>query len=213
MSALSFYALVGEDGHESGPWYDTMEKAIDAGDGTQAVIAHEYVFSDSELVWTPDGGHTWPSPGQGQRTIPSPETIAAHDEAEAARLNLIDAEAPEPGPHVVSGAAIQAQLEEWADVQAAAVDQVEKAIHAHLAEQLRRAGQPCDKAAAAAAAVDLNEADLPDALRLASQAARNAEHALEAMDSIARHLAACYEDGEPVTLGAVQDAAGALLPQ
>ena len=42
-------------------YYDSFQKArSEAVAKGCAVVAHIWEWSDSELVWTPDGGDTWP---------------------------------------------------------------------------------------------------------------------------------------------------------
>ena len=43
-----------------GALYKTMDEARHAATGDQAVEMLTYEYSDRELVWTPDGGDTWP---------------------------------------------------------------------------------------------------------------------------------------------------------
>lgn len=61
MSEIRKYVLVDKDDHELDDEYDTLDKAqLDAARSGCAVVARVYEYSDSELVWTPDGSNVWP---------------------------------------------------------------------------------------------------------------------------------------------------------
>lgn len=61
MSTILRYVLSDRDGNEGDVEYDSFfeakEYAIRYGN---AVIEREYEFTDSSLIWTPDGSETWP---------------------------------------------------------------------------------------------------------------------------------------------------------
>lgn len=62
MSAavIERYVLVGRDGVERDYEYTDLDEAKkDAGQQDCAVIARQYQYWDSELVWTPKGEDTW----------------------------------------------------------------------------------------------------------------------------------------------------------
>jgi len=67
---VRIYVLVGRDGREFGGPFDTYRGAVQAaeenGYGNLAVVEREYTEYNEDLVWTPDGSKTWPSPGQGE---------------------------------------------------------------------------------------------------------------------------------------------------
>jgi hypothetical protein len=60
MSEIVKYALVDRNDQEGDHEYDTLPQAIKAAKRGHAVISRTYVYDDSELVWTPDGGDVWP---------------------------------------------------------------------------------------------------------------------------------------------------------
>lgn len=60
MAEILRFVLVDVDNNEGDTEYPTLEEAMAAADGTQAVIMRTYIIDDSELVYTPDGGHVWP---------------------------------------------------------------------------------------------------------------------------------------------------------
>lgn len=60
MATIERYVLVSRDDSEGEYEYDTLQGAIDDADEDHAVIARQYVYDDSELVWTPDGSDVWP---------------------------------------------------------------------------------------------------------------------------------------------------------
>ena len=45
--------------------YRTKEEAVEAAGQDQAVEMLTFEYSDSELVWTPDGSDTWPPEDNG----------------------------------------------------------------------------------------------------------------------------------------------------
>ena len=63
MVEIRRYVLVDRNDHEGPEEYANLDEAINAaqvlGEG-EAVIARVYEYTDSELVWTPDGSDTWP---------------------------------------------------------------------------------------------------------------------------------------------------------
>lgn len=70
MKRIVTYVLVDEHDTENLTEYTSLNaaKAAAATRGNHAVIKREYlddhgeyVYNDSELVWTPDGSTTWPS--------------------------------------------------------------------------------------------------------------------------------------------------------
>jgi hypothetical protein len=60
VSEIRTYTLVDQDNHDLDTEYDTLDEAIRAAEPGQAVVAQVYEWTDSELVWTPDGGNVWP---------------------------------------------------------------------------------------------------------------------------------------------------------
>ncbi len=67
MPEILRYMIVDEHDNEGLREYDSLDKAknaakfaSDGGPENFAVIRCTYVYDDSELVWTPDGGDTWP---------------------------------------------------------------------------------------------------------------------------------------------------------
>lgn len=61
MATITRYALVDRNNEESGD-FDTYAEAEEAAkrEGDVAVVAVEFEYSDTCLVWTPDGSVTWP---------------------------------------------------------------------------------------------------------------------------------------------------------
>lgn len=59
---ITRYVVSDEDGNELDTEYDTLDDARSAAQsyGDCAVIERTYVYDDSQLVWTPNGGDTWP---------------------------------------------------------------------------------------------------------------------------------------------------------
>ena len=43
---------------------DAVQEA--KGDGNCAVTEEQYEYTDSTVVWTPDGSNTWPPTGEGE---------------------------------------------------------------------------------------------------------------------------------------------------
>lgn len=62
MSAtIERYVLVDRDDIEGDHEYESLDEAkAAAAKYRSAVIARSYVYDDSELIWTPDGGDIWP---------------------------------------------------------------------------------------------------------------------------------------------------------
>lgn len=62
MSAtITRYVLVDRNDVEQDYEYEHLDEAkIRAGQQDCAVLAREYEYADSDLVWTPDGSYTWP---------------------------------------------------------------------------------------------------------------------------------------------------------
>ena len=60
------YRLVDGEGRAGDFLFDTLEEAREANDGTHAIEALMFEFSDTELLETPDGGDVWP-PDPGRR--------------------------------------------------------------------------------------------------------------------------------------------------
>lgn len=56
------YVVVDKQGLEADCEYDTMQEAIAVAQPYgYAVIERHYEYTDSELVWTPNGEATWPT--------------------------------------------------------------------------------------------------------------------------------------------------------
>ena len=64
MATIERYVLVGRDGYEQDYEFDSYDEAVDAAGDDKAVIERHYEYTDSELVWTPDGSDTWSSESQ-----------------------------------------------------------------------------------------------------------------------------------------------------
>jgi len=63
VSDIQRYVVLDVDGNQGSGEYDTLDEAREAAQSVGgAVEAHVYEWSDSELVWTPDGGNEWPPP-------------------------------------------------------------------------------------------------------------------------------------------------------
>ena len=63
MSEIIRYAIVGPDNVLGPHEYDSKDEAIGAAlleEAPHAVLAVTYVFDDTDLAWTPDGGDIWP---------------------------------------------------------------------------------------------------------------------------------------------------------
>lgn len=60
MSEIRRYVLVSQDDIEGDYEYDSYDEAVNDAGSTHAVVERTYVYDDSELVWTPDGGSIWP---------------------------------------------------------------------------------------------------------------------------------------------------------
>ena len=63
MSEIRKYVLVSADDSEYSNEYDESEYLDAVREAARlgcAVIARVYEYSDSELIWTPDGGSIWP---------------------------------------------------------------------------------------------------------------------------------------------------------
>ena len=55
------FQIIDIDGVGSGdPLYETLDEARKNAIGDQAVEMLTFEFTDSELVWTPNDGDTWP---------------------------------------------------------------------------------------------------------------------------------------------------------
>jgi hypothetical protein len=54
------YVLVDSNNIEGDHEFEHYDEAVQACDDDHAVIERTYEFSDSELVYTPDGGNVWP---------------------------------------------------------------------------------------------------------------------------------------------------------
>ena len=67
MSEIRRYVLVDtEDNAEEDDYEDYNEAYEQARKRNMAVIARVFEYSDSELIWTPDGSDTWPpEPARG----------------------------------------------------------------------------------------------------------------------------------------------------
>lgn len=61
MSQLSRYVLCNKEGVELDYEYDNYaDVELDAGRWQCAVVERLYTYTDSELIWTPNGADTWP---------------------------------------------------------------------------------------------------------------------------------------------------------
>ena len=57
------YVLVDRKGVEDDDELDDYQEAVDKAQGfgtSHAVVERTYTYSDSELIWTPDGSKVWP---------------------------------------------------------------------------------------------------------------------------------------------------------
>ena len=69
MTSIERYVIVGEDDQPiDSVVYDTMHEAIAAAptDEPVAVIAYEYEYAGSELVWSSTGEDFWPPPAESE---------------------------------------------------------------------------------------------------------------------------------------------------
>jgi hypothetical protein len=57
---LDRYVLVSLADDERDHEYDSLQEAIAAAGLDHAVVERRYEYTDSELVWTPDGSLEWP---------------------------------------------------------------------------------------------------------------------------------------------------------
>jgi hypothetical protein len=61
LAEIRRYILVDTDDTELDPEFDSFTEAQEQAQASGcAVAARIYEYSDTELVWTPDGGDTWP---------------------------------------------------------------------------------------------------------------------------------------------------------
>jgi hypothetical protein len=66
MSEILRFVTVSPEDVEGDHEYDTEQEAIDAAPEGHAVIMRTYEYTESELVWTPDGGDLWPPSKRGR---------------------------------------------------------------------------------------------------------------------------------------------------
>ena len=61
MTEIRRYVLVDKEDNEEEYEYDRYVDALTATVGRMdvAIIARTYEYTESELVWTPDGSHVW----------------------------------------------------------------------------------------------------------------------------------------------------------
>jgi hypothetical protein len=67
MSHISRYVLVSKGNQEGDHEYEEYDEAVEAAGDDHAVIERQYEYADSELVWTPNGGDTWPPKKRGSK--------------------------------------------------------------------------------------------------------------------------------------------------
>lgn len=60
---IEMYVLIDRDGLSLDAVFDDFEEAENAAGSEYAVVARIFEYSDSELVYTPDGSMTWPPNG------------------------------------------------------------------------------------------------------------------------------------------------------
>ncbi len=62
MAEIQTFVLVDRDDVERDWEYKTFGEAMDTArnESDVAIIARTYEYTDSKLVWTPDGSDTWP---------------------------------------------------------------------------------------------------------------------------------------------------------
>ncbi len=73
MTTINRYVLVDRDDNEGDHEYERYDEAEDqAAQLGHAVMNRSYVYEDAELVFTPDGGDTWP-PTAERWELASPE--------------------------------------------------------------------------------------------------------------------------------------------
>ena len=63
MSEIRRWVTVDRANNEMGEYDSYREAEQDARKYDLAIVEHVYEFSDSELVWTPNGEDTWPPEG------------------------------------------------------------------------------------------------------------------------------------------------------
>ena len=60
-TTIERYITMNRANQEGDIEYETLEEAIEEAKGIEgAVIEREYSYTDSQLVWTADGGNQWP---------------------------------------------------------------------------------------------------------------------------------------------------------
>ena len=67
---ISRYVLIDENNQEGDCEYESYDEAVAGAGSDHAVIERTYEYSDSELVWTPNGADTWP-PSKGRKARPA----------------------------------------------------------------------------------------------------------------------------------------------
>lgn len=60
MAEITRYVLVDRNDHEQDHEYDHYQEAVDAAGAQFAVVERHYEYTDSALVWTPNGKDYWP---------------------------------------------------------------------------------------------------------------------------------------------------------
>lgn len=80
MASIYRYVLVDEADNEEDAEYDSFDEALFAAQargGDVAIIAREFEYTDSELVWTPHGEDVWPPEQKGTCKICGGASISA----------------------------------------------------------------------------------------------------------------------------------------
>ena len=67
MPTIERYVLVNRDDIEGDYEYTSLDEATTDAGTTHAVIARIYEYTDSELVYTPNGADTWPPRSRSPR--------------------------------------------------------------------------------------------------------------------------------------------------
>lgn len=60
MAEILKYVTVDRNGVEGDYEFDTLKEAREVAGTNSAVMQRTYLYDDSELVYTPDGGDQWP---------------------------------------------------------------------------------------------------------------------------------------------------------
>jgi len=76
MNQIEKYILVDRNGEAYGYFHDDFSSAKALADARGfAVDEYRFTFSDSQLVYTPDGSRTWPPTNEDKGAVPRTETV------------------------------------------------------------------------------------------------------------------------------------------